>query len=114
MINAARITELKDEVGEDDLFEVIELFCDEVEEVLESLDTAKSAELPALLHFLKGSALNIGLEAVSSKCLAEEVRLKADPDASPDIDAIRETYAASKAALLKPGTHRPHTRLLTS
>ena len=112
MINTARIQELKDEVGEDDLFEVIELFCEEVEEVLAELDTTPPQQMPALLHFLKGSALNIGLDAVSALCKAEELRLKDDQSATVAVDAIRETYAASKAALLKPGTHRPHTRLL--
>lgn len=113
MINAARIQELKDEVGEDDLIEVIALFCEEVEEVLDSLETTPQAQMPSQLHFLKGSALNIGLDAVSRLCREEELRLKSDPDATADVAAIRAAYAASKDALLKPGTSRPHTRLLT-
>lgn len=113
MINTARIQELKDEVGEDDLFEVIELFCEEVEEVLDDLGSAESAEIPGHLHFLKGSALNIGLDAVSDLCRTEEQRLKSDPSATADIDAIRAIYATSKDALLKPGTHRPRSRLLS-
>lgn len=113
MINTARIQELKDEVGEDDLIEVIELFCEEVEDVLGILDTTARADVPAQLHFLKGSALNIGLDGVSDLCRTEEIRLKSDPKANADIDAIRTAYATAKNALLKPGTHRPHTRLLT-
>ncbi len=113
MINTARIQELKDEVGEDDLIEVIELFCEEVEEVLDTLETTDPAQMPAQLHFLKGSALNIGLDAVSSLCMEQERHLKSDPNAKADIEGIRAAYTASKAALLKPGTSRPHTRLLT-
>ena len=113
MINRARIQELKEEVGEDDLIEVIELFCEEVEEVLKALDSTTQGEMPGQLHFLKGSAMNIGLDAVSELCKAEELRLRTDPNAPADIAAIRSAYAASKAALLKPGTSRPHTRLLT-
>lgn len=113
MINAARIQELRDEVGEDDLIEVIELFCEEVEEVLETLDSTAPDQMPAQLHFLKGSALNIGLDAVSDLCKSEELRLKSDPAAPADIGAIRSAYVASKDALLKPGTSRPHTRLLS-
>lgn len=113
MINTARIQELKDEVGEDDLIEVIELFCDEVEEVLDILDTSSQNDLPAQLHFLKGSALNIGLDAVSELCRTEEIRLKSDPTVLPDIGAIRSAYVEAKSALLKPGTNRPHSRLLT-
>ena len=113
MINAARIQELKDEVGEDDLIEVIELFCEEVEEVLDALETTEQSQIPAQLHFLKGSALNIGLDAVSDLCKEQELRLKADPAASADIASIRAAYDTAKTALLKPGTSRPHTRLLS-
>ena len=111
MINTARIQELKDEVGEDDLVEVIALFCEEVEEVLQALDTTPQDQMPAQLHFLKGSALNIGLHAVSELCKQQETRLKSDPTALADIGTIRTTYAASKEALLKPGTSRPRSRL---
>ncbi len=113
MINTARIQELKDEVGEDDLFEVIELFCEEVEEVLDILDASSQNEFLAQLHFLKGSALNIGLDAVSELCKTEEVRLKSDPSAPPNIGAIRSAFSDAKKALLKPGTNRPQSRLLT-
>ena len=114
MINTARIQELKDEVGEDDLIEVIALFCEEVEEVLQSLDATEQSDIPAQLHFLKGSALNIGLDAVSELCRTEESRLKTDPTASADIGAIRTAYAAAKDVLLKPGTSRPRSRLFPS
>ena len=99
MVNWDRISELREEVGEDDLAEVITLFCEEVEEVLSTLDTAPAAELPGRLHFLKGSASNIGFEAVSLRCQSEEARLKQDPHASPNISGIRDDYAKSKAEL---------------
>lgn len=114
MINPARIQELKEEVGEDDLIEVIALFCEEVEEVLQSLNTTAQADIPAQLHFLKGSALNIGLDTVSELCRTEESRLKMDPSASVDIGAIRTAYAAAKDVLLRPGTSRPRSRLFPS
>lgn len=99
MVNWDRLSELREEVGEDDLAEVILLFCEEVEEVLAILDTATSADMPNHLHFLKGSALNIGFDAVSARCLNEEERLKQDPNAPSDIAGIRADYAASKAEL---------------
>ena len=100
MINTNRINELKDEVGEDDLEEVIVLFCEEVEEVLEALDTTPPDQMAAQLHFLKGSALNIGLEAVSNLCRNAELSLKSDPSSAIDVDAIKSTYDQSKIALL--------------
>lgn len=97
MIDARRIAELRDEVGKDDLAEVVALFCEEVEEVLAALASGATVEQ---LHFLKGSALNIGMSAVASLCLAEESRLRTDPLHNPDIVAIRDAYLAARPALL--------------
>lgn len=99
MVNWDRLAELREEVGEDDLAEVVSLFCEEVEEVLEILDEAPATDLPNYLHFLKGSALNIGFEAVSNRCQAEEKRLKETPDMAINIAGIRADYKASKAEL---------------
>jgi HPt (histidine-containing phosphotransfer) domain-containing protein len=100
MLNETRIKELKTEVGEDDFIEVVELFCEEVEDILNTLPATARVSLPEKLHFLKGSALNIGLDVVGDLCRAEELRLGSDPDAMPDIEAIRKAYVASKNALL--------------
>ena len=99
MLNMSRIEELKAEVGVNDFIEVVELFCEEVEEILDALKDAKGSSLPEQLHFLKGSALNIGLDAVSTLCRQEELRLSADPNAVPDIVSIRAAYEASKGEL---------------
>lgn len=99
MVNWDRVSELREEVGEDDLAEVILLFCEEVEEVLAVLDDASPADMPGHLHFLKGSALNIGFKAVSDRCQTEESRIKDTPGATPDIAGIRSDYVASKAEL---------------
>lgn len=99
MVNWDRISELREEVGEDDFAEVVTLFCEEVEEVLAILDSAPAGDMPKHLHFLKGSALNIGFEAVSTRCHSEEVRFQKDPSTVPDVSAIRADYSASKAEL---------------
>ena len=99
MINQSRLDELREEVGPDDLAEVIELFCEEVEEVLAALDATTQESLPDQLHFLKGSALNIGLDQVGELCRMEEQRLKTDPDRPPDVAAIRQAYADARQVL---------------
>ncbi len=99
MINWDRINELTEEVGEDDLSEVLLLFCEEVEEVLEKLPSASANEVPAHLHFLKGSAMNIGLESVSQLCKSEEQRITADPSAQPAVEAIQSAYLSAKGCL---------------
>lgn len=100
MLDTARITELKAEIGEDDFAEVVALFCEEVEDVLAALDDTPSPALGGQLHFLKGSAQNIGLTAVVELCLAEEARLRADPVSRPDTGALRAAYSAGKSRLL--------------
>ena len=97
MIDARRIDELREEVGCDDLAEVVGLFCEEVEEVLATLDSSATVEQ---LHFLKGSALNIGLSQLSAICLAEEDRLRDDPQSRPKIEDIRAAYFKARPVLL--------------
>ena len=100
MLDTIRIAELKAEVGEDDFAEVVALFCEEVEEVLAELHLVAPDKILGSIHFLKGSAQNIGLARVGEICLEEERRLRADPDLRPDVARIREAYAASKIQLL--------------
>ena len=100
MINQTRLNELKDEVGEDDFNEVFELFCEEVEEVLAELEAIPPSQLAERLHFLKGSALNIGFDDLGALCQSEEIRLKGNPTVTVDFPALRATYQASKAQLV--------------
>lgn len=100
MLNEERIAELKDEVGADDFEEIVTLFCEEVEEMLDELSTTSPTQMADKLHFLKGSALNIGLDAVGEMCRNAENRLKTNRDAAPDIAAIRKLYLASRIQLL--------------
>ncbi|KMK65429.1 Hpt domain-containing protein [Puniceibacterium sp. IMCC21224] len=74
MIDWSRVRELCDEIGADDFGEVVELFLAEVEETLDSLPTRMSDAnaLENALHFLKGSALNLGFSALAQHCQAAE------------------------------------------
>jgi HPt (histidine-containing phosphotransfer) domain-containing protein len=53
--------------------------------------------LESLLHFLKGSALNLGFSDLALLCQTGE-RLAAQGDISTDLNQIRAVYAASKMA----------------
>ena len=69
MICWNRVQELKEEVGEDDFTEIVSLFLEETEAALGQLKAATDAEdIAALLHSLKGSALNLGFEEMSRLC----------------------------------------------
>lgn len=86
MIDWARVTELRDEIGPDDFDEVAELFLLEVEDTLSRLEGAMN-DPPLMqehLHFLKGSALNLGFREMSAICSAGEAdaaqgRVTVDP-----------------------------------
>lgn len=100
MIDWPRVRELKDEVGDDGFAEVIELFLEEVEEVIEKLGTGDRSQLEQDLHFLKGSALNLGFQTFSNLCLEGE-RMSANGQAADvDVDKIIAAYQGSKTTFL--------------
>ncbi|NOR30990.1 MAG: Hpt domain-containing protein, partial [Sulfitobacter sp.] len=61
MIDWAQVNTLRDDVGKDYFAEIIDIFIDEVEDVIEKLRNVPDLNtLGDDLHFLKGSALNLG------------------------------------------------------
>ena len=68
MINWDRVDELRSEIGEDGFAEVVELFLDEVETTVMRLPSLPAAALEASLHFLKGSAWNLGFRDFGALC----------------------------------------------
>lgn len=99
MIDRLRLAELRDEVGTDDLAEVVGLFCEEVEETLARLQSQACGVDPEDLHFLKGSALNIGLSEVGKLCQQAELKLRVEPSNPLSISDIELAYLRSKKAL---------------
>ncbi|MEQ8292319.1 MAG: Hpt domain-containing protein [Roseovarius sp.] len=106
MIDWNRVSELREEVGEDNFDEVIDLFLFEVEDELARLRHCRDAEtLAARLHFLKGSALNLGFAAFSDLCQAGETAAGKSAEPETDTDAILTCYDQSKQAFVR-GLHR--------
>ena len=68
MLNWSRVEELKDDLGEEDFQEITNLFLQEVEEKLAELSCGTPDALAAALHFLKGSAANLGFEGFRAMC----------------------------------------------
>lgn len=96
MIDWPRVKELRDEIGPDDFSEVVELFLEEVEEVVQKLRGNDRSQLEQDLHFLKGCALNLGFESFSTLCLQGE-RLSAEGGADQvDLPEILNMFEASK------------------
>ncbi|MCA8867151.1 MAG: Hpt domain-containing protein [Rhodobacteraceae bacterium] len=104
MINWARVKELESDVGADAFGEVVELFLEEVEQVTNALrQAADGRDLASDMHFLKGSALNLGFDRLAQLC-AEGERLATTAEADKvGIDEILLVYDASKREFLAQG-----------
>jgi HPt (histidine-containing phosphotransfer) domain-containing protein len=101
MIDWSRLQELRDEIGEDDLADVVTLFLEEADEVIAGLSsTMADSELEGQLHFLKGSALNLGLADLARLCQDGERRAAQGQAAPIDLGAIKSVYEASKTTFL--------------
>ncbi|WP_323763812.1 Hpt domain-containing protein [Marinovum sp.] len=96
MIDWSRVSELRAEVGDEDFAEVVELFLDEVDGVIGTL-TPGAVDLEAQLHFLKGSALNLGFDAFADLCHAGEAAANAGCGSQVDVSLIQDTYARARA-----------------
>lgn len=101
MIQWSRVNELRDEVGAEDFDEVLDLFLEEVEEVIERLKADPvPGQLEQDLHFLKGSALSLGFATFSDLCQDGERLSAAGNAASVDLSAIIDGYEQSKRLFL--------------
>ncbi len=101
MIDWSRVNELRRDIGEDGFSDVVEMFLDEVETVLARLSSvATTAALAEDMHFLKGSAWNLGFREFGAVCHDAERRAASGTMAPPDVPGILAGYAQSKAAFL--------------
>ncbi|MFK7751982.1 MAG: Hpt domain-containing protein [Sedimentitalea sp.] len=101
MIDWDRINELRDEVGGEDFEEVVELFLEEVEDVISKLrKTPAMSTLEQDLHFLKGSALSLGFKEFSSLCQNGETLAANNHATSVDLKLLLDSYDASKSLFL--------------
>lgn len=101
MINWARVEELREEVGADDFGEVVELFLAEVGEVISRLrDSPDRQTLEQELHFLKGSALNLGFAEFAALCHDGEQLSSNGRAEEVDLNAVIQTFEKAKSQFL--------------
>lgn len=101
MIDWTSVGELRDEIGVDDFGEVVELFLEEVAEVMERLRQPNDlGRLEQDLHFLKGSALSLGFQAFSELCQEGERLANAGKSELVDLPKITQCYEDSRAVFL--------------
>ena len=97
MIDWDRLNQLRTEVGEDDFDEVVALFLEEVDEVVARLAANPDpATYEADLHFLKGSALNLGFSDLAALCEAGERAAAAGRARDVRIAPVLDSYARSR------------------
>lgn len=107
MIDWARVSELRDEVGAEDFDEVVRLFLEEVDEAIAALrDLTDLSELEPHCHFLKGSALNIGFRGFANLCQAGEAAAAAGQGADVDIAAIVQSYPEVREVFINQSAER--------
>jgi len=98
MIDWERVADLRSEIGKDGFDEVIALFLEETDEVIARLSAKPDpARVERDLHFLKGSALNLGFRTLADLCQDGERRAAAGNAARVDVAAVVRSYHASKA-----------------
>lgn len=96
MIDWSRVSELRAEVGEEDFAEVVDLFLEEVDSVIECL-SPDADDIEAQLHFLKGSALNLGFAEFAECCGLGEAAAAADQPLPVGIARLTEVYRTSRS-----------------
>lgn len=101
MIDWKRVEELKEEIGADGFVEVADMFLDEAEGAVQALVAGLPPdEVEGQLHFLKGSALNLGLSDLAAICQEGERKAAAGQGAAVDTAQLAAIYQASRAGLL--------------
>lgn len=101
MIDWKRVEELKEEIGADGFAEVADMFLEEAEGAVRTLLGGLPAnEVEEQLHFLKGSALNLGLSDLAAICQDGERKAAAGHAAQIDLAQVAAIWRASRASLL--------------
>jgi len=107
MINWDRVAELREEVGVDDFAEIIELFLEEVDAIINLLrDGQGLSDLEAHLHFLKGSALNLGFAKFAELCQAGETAAAQGRCEDVDLGGVITVYDSARAVFLEQSPKR--------
>lgn len=99
IVNWARVAELTEEIGAEDFGEVVEIFLEECDGTAARLGASTSLE--ADLHFLRGAAMNLGLDAMAAACQAGERAAAEGREAEVDRGALVRLYDASRAQFLE-------------
>lgn len=99
MIDWNRVRELRDEIGNEDFAEVVQIFLEETDEVSKNIGKESTPQsIESALHFLKGSALNLGFKDLATVCQSSEKAAASGQSDSIDLAQVVKVYERSKIA----------------
>ncbi len=108
MIDWVQIRQLEEDIGVEDFGEVVTLFMAEVDEAVSVLSNnrPKSPEdVASALHFLKGSAYNLGFKTFGDYCSEGEILAQNGQVGDVDLDKVISLYAESKTAFFSQASN---------
>ncbi|XDA98210.1 Hpt domain-containing protein [Sulfitobacter sp. LCG007] len=101
MIDWEQVEHLRQDIGDDTVDEVIELFFHETQQVIDRVKARQgSPTLGDDLHFLKGSALNIGFRSFADLCATHEKAARAGALSWEELQTVFECYDSSRAVFM--------------
>ena len=107
MIDWERVAELKAEVGDDDFAEIADLFLAEVEEVVTRMIASPDAgRLSEDLHFVKGSAINLGFSEFARLCQTGERLAAGGRGAEVGLAELADSFAMSRRVFAEGAARR--------
>ena len=101
MIDWGRVIELREEVGPEEFEPVLELFIDEVEEIVMRLSKDDPARLERDMHFLKGSAWNLGFTDFGALCQRGETAAARRHLDQIQVEEFVTCYSTSKQIFMR-------------
>ena len=108
MIDWSQIQQLEEDIGAEDFGDVVVLFIEEVDEAVAQLQTIAPTDLAQLapaLHFLKGSAYNLGFKSFGDYCSNGEIQAMDGGGTDIDITKVAALYETSKALFFKEASN---------
>ena len=101
MIDWGQVKSLRNDVGHAEFDKIVELFLEEVEEIVAKLrKNPNISELENDMHSLKGSALNLGFTTFSQMCQHGEKLAAAGNAEEVDLTQIVACFDSSKSTFL--------------
>jgi HPt (histidine-containing phosphotransfer) domain-containing protein len=113
MINWDQVKQLEEDIGAEDFGDVVVMFIEEVDEAVDNLRAEPQLsddDLASAMHFLKGSAANLGFKDFADYCSDGEKMAQTGNSTQVDLTKVITLYDQSKSMFL--GEVSNHTEFI--